>query len=160
MDGMTGTATRHAGESRWFEDFTLGERFVLSSRVLTADMFRDFAHASGEAHPVHTDVDWCESEGLPGLQASTFLVAIQAAAGAGLFPFLAGRSLLGLLEQSSRAVRPAFVGDTLNPVLQVSELVPSGATGIVCLRSMIHNQRRELVMDGQQRWSLRRKPRD
>ena len=49
-------------------------------------------------------------------------VAIQGAAGAGVFPHVIGDSLVGFLEQSSRFLKPVYCGDTLYPLLEVSEL--------------------------------------
>jgi acyl dehydratase len=38
---------------RWFEDFVVGERFVLPSRTQTSAVFAAFQTASGDTHPVH-----------------------------------------------------------------------------------------------------------
>ena len=48
-------------------------------------------------------------------------MAIQGAAGAGIFPHIIGDSLIGFLEQSSRFLKPVYCGDTLYPMLEVSE---------------------------------------
>ncbi len=65
--------------------------------------------------------------------------------------------LVGFLEQSSRFLRPVFVDDTLYPVLEIDELTPNRTTGVLGLHSTVHNQRRELVLDGRQRYLLRRR---
>lgn len=158
MDGVTAIERPRGLESRWFEDFHLGERFVLPVRVLDEAAFRWYAAASGEAHPLHNDRAYCRDHGHPGLLAHGFLVAIQTTAGSGLLPFMIEESLVTLLDQSSRFARPVYAGDTLHPVLQVSELAPNTSTGIVGLRSTVHNQRRELVLEGTQRWLLRTRP--
>lgn len=158
MDGVFDVAMQRSIPSRWFDDFVIGERFVLPSRTLTASLFRAFAEASGEAHPLHIDADYCRARGLPDVLAHGFLVTIQTAAGAGLFPYMVEESLVGLLDQSSRFARSVHAGDTLNPVLQVTELAPNNSTGVVSMRSTVHNQRRELVLEGTQRWLLRMRP--
>ena len=155
MEGVVAVELPRVLESRWFEDFRLGERFTLPTRVLGETAFRSFADASGEAHPLHNDLAYCHSQGHPELLAHGFLVAIQTAAGSGLLPFLLDESLIAMLDQSSRFARPVYAGDTLHPVLQVSELAPNNATGVLGLRSTVHNQRRELVLEGTQRWLLR-----
>jgi len=38
---------------RWFEDFVVGERFVLPSRTQTTAVFAAFQTASGDTHPVN-----------------------------------------------------------------------------------------------------------
>ena len=87
-----------------------------------------------------------------------FQTLIQTAPGAGLFPFVTD-PLVGFLEQSSRFLKPVFAGDTLYPTLEVDELSPNRTTGVVGLaKSTVHNQRRELVLDGRQRFLLRKRP--
>ncbi|MBR0663466.1 MaoC family dehydratase [Roseomonas hellenica] len=145
-------------EQRWFEDFALGERFVLPSRTMTDALFAAFQLASGDNHPVHYDVEYCRSHGMPGMLAHGYQILIQTAAGAGLFPHLVERSLKGFLDQSSRFLHPVFAGDTLYAALTVDELSPNRTTGVVGLASTVHNQRGVLVMEGRQRYLLRRRP--
>jgi len=151
-------AHRMVPAQRWFEDFTLGERFVLPSRTMTEALFAAFALASGDNHPVHYDVEYCRARGMPHMLAHGFQVTIQTAAGAGIFPHLVEGSLKGFLEQSSRFLHPVFVGDTLYAALEVDELTPQRTTGVLGLRSTVHNQKGVLVMDGRQRYLLRRRP--
>jgi acyl dehydratase len=145
-------------DQRWFEDFHLGERFVLPSRTMTDAIFLAFQAASGDNHPIHYDAEFCRARGMPGMLAHGLQTLIQTAAGAGLFPYLTEDSLIGFLDQSSRFLKPVFVGDTLYPALEVDELTPNRSTGVVGLASTVHNQRGEIVLDGHQRYLLRRKP--
>ena len=149
---------RMVPEQRWFEDFALGERFVLPSRTMTGGIFAAFQAASGDNHPVHYDREYCRAHGWPDMLAHGFQVAIQSCAGAGLFPFLVEESMKGFLEQSSRFLHPVVLGDTLYPALTVDELTPQRSTGILGLASTIHNGHGTLVMDGRQRYLLRRRP--
>ena len=148
---------RMVPEQRWFEDFHLGERFVLPSRTMTEAIFLAFQAASGDNHPIHYDAEFCRARGMPGMLAHGLQTLIQTAAGAGLFPFLTEDSLIGFLDQSSRFLKPVFVGDTLYPALTVDELTPNRSTGVVGLASIVHNQRGEIVLDGHQRYLLRRR---
>jgi acyl dehydratase len=145
-------------DNRWFEDFALGERFVLPSRTMTDALFAAFQAASGDNHPVHYDVEYCRRRGMPDMLAHGFQVLIQTAAGAGDFPYLVEDSLIGFLEQSSRFLKPVYCGDTLYPALEIVELAPTRSTGVVAIRSTVHNQKSELVMDGTQRYLLRKRP--
>ena len=99
-------AHRLVQEQRWFEDFKLGERFVLPSRTMTDAIFLAFQAASGDNHPVHYDVEYCRRHGMPHMLAHGFQVLIQTAAGAGLFPHLVEDSLKGFIEQSSKFLGP------------------------------------------------------
>ena len=144
-------------ETRWFEDFKVGERFVLPSRTMTDALFAAFQTASGDNHPVHYDVEYCRRHGMPHMLAHGFQVLIQTAAGAGDFPYMVEDSLIGFLDQSSRFLKPVHSGDTLYPALEIVELAPNRSTGVIAIRSTVHNQRSELVMEGTQRYLLRKK---
>ncbi len=157
MTGFDPTRHRVVPEQRWFEDFRLGERFVLPSRTMTEAIFLAFQAASGDNHPIHYDAEYCHARGMPGMLAHGFLTLIQTAAGAGLFPYLTEESLIGFLDQSSRFLKPVFVGDTLYPALEVDELTANRSTGVVGLASTVHNQRGEVVLEGHQRYLLRRR---
>ncbi|MCK8784410.1 MaoC family dehydratase [Roseomonas sp. NAR14] len=151
-------AHRLVAAQRWFEDFALGERFLLPSRTMTEAVFLAFQAASGDNHPVHYDVEYCRRHGMPHLLAHGLQTLIQTAPGAGLFPHLVEESLVGFVEQSSRFEKPVFAGDTLYPALEVGELTPQRSTGILGLHSTVHNQRRELVLRGTMRFVIRRRP--
>ena len=158
MTAFDPAAHRMVPAQRWFEDFSLGERFILPSRTMTEAIFLAFQAASGDNHPVHYDVQYCRARGMPHMLAHGFQVVIQTAAGAGMFPHMVEESLKGFLEQSSRFLHPVFVGDTLYGALEVDEVTPQRTTGVVGLRSTVHNQKGDLVMDGRQRYLLRRRP--
>ena len=147
---------RMLAEQRWFEDFSMGERFPLPSRTMTDAIFLAFQAASGDNHPIHYDVEYCRRHGLNGMLAHGYQVAIQTAAGAGIFPHIVEDSLVAFLEQSSRFLRPVFAGDTVYPALTVDELTPNRSTGVVGFRSTVHNQDGVLVLDGRHRYLLRR----
>jgi acyl dehydratase len=149
---------RMVPEQRWFEDFVLGERFVIPSRTMTTAVFAAFQAASGDTHPVHYDVEYCRARGMPNLLAHGFQTLIHTAPGGGLFPYLVEESLVGFLEQSSRFLKPVFAEDTIYPALEVTELVPGRSTGVVSLHSTVFNQRRELVLEGLQKFLIRKRP--
>jgi acyl dehydratase len=113
--------------------------------------------ASGDNHPVHYDIEYCRAHGMPQMLAHGFQVLIQSAAGAGLFPHMVEESLKAFIEQRSRFVNPVFVGDTLYPSLTVSELISGNTTGVLVMTSLITNQREETVLEGEQRYLLRKR---
>lgn len=144
-------------EPKYFEDLALGDRFPIPSRTQTDALFSAFQLASGDNHPIHYDVEYCRAHGHEGMLAHGFQVLIQTAPGAGLFPHVLGESMIGFIEQSSRFLKPVVAGDTLYPMLEIIELKPQRTTGVVRLRSTIHNQKKELVMEGEQAFLLRRR---
>lgn len=148
---------RMVPEQRWFEDFSLGERFLLPSRTMTDGVFSAFQAATGDAHPVHYDVEYCRARGMPNMLAHGFQTLAQTCPGAGLFAYFLEDSLVGFLDQSSSFKKPVFAGDTTYPALEVIELQPGRTTGVVTLGSTVHNQRRELVLEGRQRYLVKRR---
>jgi acyl dehydratase len=148
---------RMVPEQRWYEDFKLGERFILPSRTMTEAVFLAFQAASGDTHPVHYDKEYCRARGMPHMLAHGFQTLIQTVPGAGLFAYYLEESLVGFLEQSSRFLKPVFAGDTVYPALEVNELTPRRTTGVVGLKSTVHNQRRELLLDGTMRFVIRQR---
>lgn len=145
------------GPQRWFDDFKLGETFYIPSRTVTEAHFLAFQAASGDNHPIHYDREHCKAHGHPDILAHGYQVVIQTAAGAGTFPYLVQESLMGFIEQSSKFLKPVYAGDTLYPVLTVSDLKPQRTTGVLTLATTIHNQRDDLVMEGMQRYLLRKR---
>ncbi len=158
MSDFDPTRHRMIPEQRWFDDFTLGERFVLPSRTMTEAVFLAFQGASGDAHPVHYDVEYCRSRGMPHLLAHGLQTLAQTAPGAGMFPYMVEDSLVGFIEQSSKFLKPVFAGDTVYPALEIDELTANRTTGVVGFRSTIHNQRKEMVLEGRQRYLIKKRP--
>lgn len=144
--------------TRYFEDFRLDETFYIPSRTVTEAHFSAFQAASGDNHPIHYDREFCKRHGHPELLAHGLQVLIQTAAGAGLFPFHVEDSLIGFIEQSSRFLKPVYAGDTLYPLLKVTALKAQRTTGVLTLGSTVHNQRGELVLEGEQKYLIRKRP--
>ena len=145
------------GPQRYFEDFHVGETFYIPSRTVTDAHFAAFQAASGDNHPIHYDRPYCQAHGHRDLLAHGYQVAIQTAPGAGIFPYLVQDSLKGFLEQSTRFLAPVYAGDTLYPLLEVVKLEPQRTTGVLTFRSTIHNQDDVLVLDGTQRFLLKKR---
>jgi acyl dehydratase len=150
--------THRLAATRWFDDLTVGERFANPSRTMTEALFAAFQLASADNHPIHYDREYCRTQGHRDLLAHGLLVTAQAVAGAGLFPHVIGEALVAFLDQSSRFLKPVYVGDTLYPLLTITRLEPGRTTGVVVMHATVHNQARELVMEGEHRYLLRRKP--
>lgn len=136
----------------------MGQRFPLPSRTMTDALFLAFQSASGDNHPVHYDVEYCRRRGMPHMLAHGYQILIQTASGAGDFPFMVEDSLIGFLDQSSKFLLPVYSGDTLYPMLEVAELLPNRSTGVLAMKTTVHNQASKLVMEGTQRYLLRKRP--
>lgn len=139
-----------------FEDMKVGERYYIPSRTLGEANFAAFQSASADNHPIHYDMEYCKARGHPGLLAHGFQVLIQTAAGAGALAHVMGDSLVAFVEQSSKFLGPVYAGDTVYPMLEIVELKPQRTTGVVTVRSTVHNQRGELVLEGTQTYLMRK----
>jgi 2-methylfumaryl-CoA hydratase len=149
---------RMVSEQRWFEDFVLGERFVIPSRTQTSAVFAAFQTASGDTHPIHYDVEYCRARGMPDLLAHGFQTLVHTAPGAGLFPYIVEESLIGFLEQSSKFLKPVYAGDTLIATSEVIGLRENAnkTSGVVYVRTTGRNQHGERVLE-YVRWVMVRK---
>jgi len=144
--------------TRWFEDFAVGDKYWIPSRTQTSGLFSAFQLASGDNDPIHYDVEYCRRHGHPGMLAHGLQVMIQTAAGAGIFPHQVSDSLVAMLECSAKFAGPVYEGDTLYPMLEITELAPQRTTGVMTMRATIHNQKNELVLEGMHRYLLRKRP--
>ena len=145
-------------ETRWFEDWQVGEKFYVPSRTMTDALFSAFQLASGDNHPIHYDRPYCQARGHRDLLAHGYQVVAQACAGASVLPHHMGEALIGFLEQSSRFLAPVYAGDTLYPMLEIADLKEGRTTGVVTVTLAIHNHDGTLVCDGNQKYLLRKKP--
>ncbi|HEX3952419.1 MAG TPA: MaoC family dehydratase [Stellaceae bacterium] len=144
--------------SRYFEDLTVGERFYIPSRTVTDANFAAFQTVSGDNHPIHYDIEYCREHGHPGLLAHGLQVLCFTAAGAGPLAHVIGDALIAFIEQSSKFLKPVYPGDTLYPLLTIAALTSQRTTGVVTVASTIHNQKNELVLSGEQKYLLRKRP--
>ena len=145
-------------EPKFFDDLAIGEEFYIPSRTQTEALFASFQLTSGDNHPIHYDREYCEEQGHSGLLAHGLQILAQTAAGAGLFPHLIGESLIGFIEVNAKFLKGVVDGDTLYPMLKITDLKAQNTTGVVTMAATVHNQRNELVLDGQHKYLLRRKP--
>jgi acyl dehydratase len=140
---------------RRFEDLRLGEIFRAPSRTITDANFAAFQTVSLDNHPIHYDVEYCKALGHPAPLAHGLQVLAFTAAGAGLFPHVIGEALIGFIEVTAKFLKPVYPGDTLYPALTIAELTPQRTTGIVGMRATVHNQKKELVLDGTHRYLVK-----
>ena len=143
--------------TKYFEDFSVGDKYVLPSRTQTSAIFTMFQAASGDNDPIHYDKEYCKERGHPEMLAHGLQVLIQTAAGAGSFPSEVRDSLLGLLEVSGKMLKPVYREDTLYPQLIVSNLISQNTTGIIEMKALVNNQNNILVFEGFHKYLIKKK---
>jgi acyl dehydratase len=140
---------------RRFDELRIGEVFRAPSRTLTDAHSAAFQTVSADNHPIHYDVEYARRHGhvapvVHGLQVFAFT-----APGATLFPQYIGDVFVAFTSASCKFLKEVHAGDTLYPALEIVALTPQGDTGIVTTRATVHNQRGELVLDGEHQYSLK-----
>ena len=85
--------THTLADPRYFEDLTIGERFLNPSRTLGDANFSAFQALSLDNHPIHYDIEYCKRVGHPELLAHGLQVSAQCAPGAGMLPHILGDNL-------------------------------------------------------------------
>ena len=147
----------HLAKSRYFEDLEIGERFIIPSRTLGDASFSAFQSLSLDNHPIHYDLEYCKRLGHRDLLAHGLQISALCAPGAGNLPHELHSSLIGLLEHSAKFLKPVYRGDTVYPALEIVELTSSKSTGVITLRVTVHNQSRQLVLEGLQKMLVRKR---
>ena len=50
-------------KNKYFEDFNVGDNYILPSRTQTSGIFSMFQGVSGDNDPIHYDVEFCQQKG-------------------------------------------------------------------------------------------------
>jgi 3-hydroxybutyryl-CoA dehydratase len=109
---------------RFFEDFTVGERFCSPSRTLTDAHFLSFAGLTGDDHPIHYDVEYAAAGPFGKRITHGLLLASMTALGGSEISHTLSASMLGFLEQRTVFRAPALIGDTVQPWFEVAACEP------------------------------------
>jgi acyl dehydratase len=143
---------------RWFEDFGLGDRFASPSKTLTDAHFLFFAGMTGDAHPIHYDDEYAKGTRFGRRLAHGLLLTSLTAVGASTLAPIIEHSIVAFVEQTTRFLAPAFIGDTLKPEHEVVRLERKRSAGLLTLRVTLTNQRGETVLDGEHRYLIAYRP--
>ncbi len=123
-----------------------GEVFEGPTRTLTDSHFQIFSEVSGDRHPIHHDAEYVKATRFGKPLAHGLLLASLTALGAST-----GRERCHgfvFVEQGSRFLQPAFVGDTIRPQLVVERIWREGHRQFCRFRTTLINQRGERVLEG------------
>jgi 3-hydroxybutyryl-CoA dehydratase len=120
----------------------LGQKAVIV-KTITADDIRQFAVLTGDRNPLHVDRDFARETrfGEPIAQGMLSASVISACIGSRL----PGPGTIYLSQELS-FLRPVKIGDTVIARIEVIEL--NGEKNRVRLKTTLHNQRGERVIDG------------
>jgi acyl dehydratase len=133
---------------RYFDDFTVGERFLTRGVTLTESLIIDFA-MTYDPQPFHVDVEAARQSNYGGLIASgfhTLALGFRLVLETGIFRS-ASMGSPGFDEL--RWLKPVRPGDTLRVEFEVMEKTPSRSKpdrGILRMAYRIKNQKDETVL--------------
>ncbi|MFC7233361.1 MaoC family dehydratase [Saliphagus sp. GCM10025308] len=138
-------------EQLYLEDIEIGSVWNGPSQTISESHFRDFAGLTGDFNPIHIDEEYASETQFGRRVAHGMLITSLTVVGAtDLSPHL-HESMIAFLSQKSTFHEPVFIGDTVFPQLTVTNVEPKAGTGIVTLKSEVHNQDDDLILDGELR---------
>ena len=143
-------------KNKFFEDFKVGEKYILPSRTQTSGVFSMFQATSGDNDPIHYDREFCKQKGHKDMLAHGMQVLNQTAAGAGTFPSEVRESLIGMIEISGKFLKGVYLNDTLYPYLEIIDLISQKTTGIICMKAIVKNQNKEVVFEGEHKYLVKK----
>lgn len=123
-----------------------GESLDGPSKTLTDAHSLSFSGLTGDVHPIHYDVEYAKQTRFGKPVAHGLLLVSLTALGAST-----GRDRCDgfvLIEQGSRFLRPAIVGDTLKPTLLVERIWREDSRLMCRLKTTLTNQRGEVLLEG------------
>jgi acyl dehydratase len=147
-----------SAKQKFFEDFRLGDTYRVPSKTIHDGHFLFFAGLTGDAHPIHYDDEYCKQHAFGKRVAHGLLLAAMTALGGSSLSTEVEDSMLAFLSQSTRFLKPIFIGDTIYPELEVSELIPKGKNGVVKFRTVIRNQNGDAVLEGEHVYLVKKRP--
>jgi acyl dehydratase len=118
-----------------------------------------FAGMTGDAHPIHYDDEYAKKHRFGRRLAHGLLLTAMTALGASTLAPLVEDSIIAFVEQTTRFLGPAFVGDTITRRTRSSAWSESAPRISSPLRVTLTNQRGETILDSQHRYLIAYRPR-
>ncbi len=136
-------------KQKFFEDFQIGDKFKTPSKTIHDGHFIFFAGLTGDDHPIHYDDEYCKKHKFGRRVAHGLLLTAMTALGGTNLSSEVEDSMEAFLSQSSRFLKPVFIGDTIYPELEVSELIVKKTNGVIKCKSVVKNQNGDVVLEGE-----------
>jgi len=149
-------------EKNYFEDYAVGECLTTPARTMTETDIVNFAGLTGDWHPLHTDREYAaKSEFGERIAHGMLTLCIGTALLYRLGPYATlPKSFIAFYGMDQvRFVHPCRIGDTLNCVWEVADLIEKDdKRGILVAKNRIVNQKGEDVVVYITRALVGRKP--
>jgi acyl dehydratase len=123
-----------------------GQIFTTPSKTLTDAHFLFFSGLTGDNHPIHYDVEYAKSTKFGAPLAHGLLLTGMTALGGSNASFQIDGFVF--VEQGSRFLKPAKIGDTIHTQLTVEKIWLEGKRRFVRFATAMRNQHEETVLEG------------
>ena len=148
------------GDQLFLEDFAEGQRFEGEPRTISEADFVSFSKLTGDRHPIHYDPVYAKITrfGRP-IAHGLHLMALTALGATALSDRLE-KSMVAMLDQGCRFLKPVFTGDVLRCELTVKEIEckPGKDSGKLRFRVRLLNERDEPILEGHHLYMVRCRP--
>lgn len=144
---------------RYFEEFTVGERFVTWGRTITEADIVAFAALTGDYNPLHVDAEFGKTTQFGeriahGMLGASYAVGLIAALG------LTEGTVIAIVHMTWDFTAPIEIGDTIHVDQTVKSVreTKKPDRGIVVFEVEVINQRGQVVQKGERVLLVSRKP--
>jgi acyl dehydratase len=139
---------------RYFEEFTVGERFSTASRTVTEADIMQFADLTGDHNEIHVNAEFAANTPYGqriahGLLTLSCISGLVVQSGIMAQTIIAFREIIGWTFS-----KPVFIGDEVHAEVEITELkaYPRLGAGAVTVRVVVKNNRDETTQQGS--WNL------
>jgi 3-hydroxybutyryl-CoA dehydratase len=143
----------------YFDDFSPGQTYVGQSRTLGEEEFRKFAELTGDSHPIHYDREYAMKTRFGERVAHGLLVMSVTALGATALSKRLESSMVALVGQDCRFLRPVMIGETVSTEFEVVEVrnVSSEVHGLVRFQVRVRTITGDVALIGHHMYLIRRR---
>jgi 3-hydroxybutyryl-CoA dehydratase len=150
----------HSDDQLFLDDFAEGQHFMGESKIISEADFASFGKLTGDRHPIHYDPVYAKTTrfGRP-IAHGLHLMALTALGATALSDRLE-KSMVAMLDQGCRFLKPIFAGDVLRCELTVKEIErkPAKDSGKLRFQVRLLNERDEPVLEGHHLYLVRCRP--
>ncbi len=134
----------------YFEEFSVGQKFVTEKRSITENDIMTFAELTGDNNRIHTDPEFSKTT-VFGRQVAHGLLGLSIASGLAWQTGILDGTVIAFREVNEwKFVKPVFIGDTIYVNLEVKEAkaLPRIGGGSVTIQLEVKNQNDEVSHRG------------
>ena len=134
----------------YFEEFSVGQKFVTEKRTITENDIMTFAALTGDNNRIHTDPEFSKTT-VFGRQVAHGLLGLSIASGLAWQTGILDGTVIAFREVNEwKFVKPVFIGDTIYVNLEVKEAkaLPRIGGGSVTIQLEVKNQNDEVSHRG------------